>query len=98
MINPNPEKPRYTLTPDDIISINEMMDVTHSFHLKVSTDRGDPSIKSIFMFAPGRNNEWCTGQGDTVCESVDNWFKKTSLRRWNISAHRIKNGGDYLPG
>ena len=89
---------RYTLTSDDIIAINEMMDVTHAFQLKVSTEKGQPRKKQIFMFAVGRDNTWYTGQGDTVCEAVDQWFQKTQLRRWDVSANRIERGWEYLPG
>ena len=96
-------KSRYTLTHDDIISINEMMDVTYGWQLKTSTDRGEHARKTFFMFAVNpRNNTWYTGQGDTVCEAVDNWFKRvsedTSLRRWDLSANRIEKGWAYIPG
>lgn len=96
MTNPDPQKSRYRLTHDDIIAINEMMDVTYAFHLKVSADRGEHAKKCIFMFAPGRDNTWYVGQGETVCEATDKWFEKTLLRRWDISAHRIERGWDYI--
>lgn len=101
---PDPNKARYSLTPDDILSINEMMDVTHAYHLKVSTEKGDSTQKTFFMFAASpRNNTWYTGQGDTVCEAVDNWFKRVTedsvpLRRWDLSANRITKGWEYIPG
>ena len=97
-------KSRYTLTHDDIISINEMMDATYAWHLKTSTEKGEHARKTFFMFAVNpRNSTWYTGQGDTVCEAVDNWFKQVAkdsvqLRRWDVSADRIIKGWDYIPG
>lgn len=96
-------KSRYTLTHDDIISINEMMDITYGWHLKTSTEKGEHARKTFVMFAVHpRNNTWYTGQGDTVCEAVDNWFERASkavpLRRWDLSINRITHGWAYLPG
>jgi len=97
---PGPEEERYTLTSDDIISINEMMHVTYAVHIKISSpERGLPQArKQFFIFAPGKDKMWYTGQGDTVCEATDHWFQKTHLRRWDVSAQRIERGWDYLPG
>ena len=95
---PDPKLERYTLTSDDIIAINEMMDAAHAYHLKVSTERGEHAKKTFFMFGIGRDHTWYTGQGDTVCEAVDQWFQKTQLRRWDVSANRIERGWEYLPG
>jgi hypothetical protein len=92
---PDLEKSRYSLTQDDITAINEMMDVTHAFHLKVSTEKGEHKKKTIFVFAVARDQTWYTGQGDGVCEAVDAWFDAvtlrsgTTLRRWDVSAERI---------
>ena len=97
-------KSRYTLTHDDIISINEMMDVTYGWHLRTHTDKGEHARKSFFMFAVNpRDNTWYTGQGETVCEAVDNWFERVaegsvSLRRWDLSTNRITHGWAYIPG
>ena len=97
---PNPNDERYILTSDDIIAINEMMQATYAVHIKISShERGLPqSRKQMFVFAPGRDKTWYTGQGDTICEATDNWFQKTRLRRWDVSADRIERGWDYLPG
>jgi hypothetical protein len=92
---PDLEKSRYSLTQDDITAINEMMDVTHAFHLKVSTEKGEHKKKTIFVFAVARDQTWYTGQGDGVCEAVDAWFDAvtlrsgTTVRRWDVSAERI---------
>ena len=92
---PDLKKLRYTLTQDDVTAINEMMDVTHAFHLKVSTEKGEHKKKTIFVFAVARDQTWYTGQGDGVCEAVDAWFDAvtlrsgTTLRRWDVSAERI---------
>ena len=92
---PDLEKSRYSLTQDDITAINEMMDVTHAFHLKVSTEKGEHKKKTIFVFAVARDQTWYTGQGDGVCEAVDAWFDAvtlrsgTTLRRWDVSVERI---------
>ena len=92
---PDSKKLRYTLTQDDITAINEMMDVTHAFDLKVSTDKGEHKKKTIFVFAVARDQTWYTGQGDGVCEAVDDWFTTVALRsgitlrRWDVSAERI---------
>ena len=48
---PDPKLERYTLTSDDIIAINEMMDAAHAYHLKVSTERGEHAKKTFFMLA-----------------------------------------------
>ena len=101
---PDSNKVRYTLTHDDIISLNEMMDSTHSYHLKVGTEKGETAVKVFFMFAVNpRNNTWYTGQGSTVCEAVDIWYRRVAeasvqLRRWDISANRIMKGWAYIPG
>jgi len=97
---PNPNEERYILTSDDIIAINEMMDTTHAVQIRISSHEREASQarKQMFIFAPGHDKTWYTGQGDTICEAADNWFEKTRLRRWDVSAHRIERGWDYLPG
>ena len=97
---PDPNKERYILTSDAIIAINEMMDATHAVQIRISShERGLSQAKrQMFVFAPGRDKTWYTGQGDTICEATDNWFQKTQLRRWDVSANRIERGWDYLPG
>ena len=92
---PDLKKLKYTLTQDDVTAINEMMDVTHAFHLKVSTEKGEHKKKTIFVFAIAKDQTWYTGQGDTICEAVDAWFNvvasrsETTLRRWDAAAERI---------
>jgi sugar (pentulose or hexulose) kinase len=92
---PDPKEEYYTLTSDDIISINEMMHVTYAVDIKINTER-NMKVKQIFIFAPGRDRTWYTGQGNTVCEAVDHWFQKTLLKRWDISARRIDKDAKYL--
>jgi len=108
---PDPDITRYSLTDDDILAINEMMDITYGYHLKCYTDHGEHATKSFFVFAVNpRNNTWYTGQGETICEAVDSWFEQVAkraipLRRWDVAVVRLENKHpkeqffqQYLPG
>ena len=64
------------MTNQDRMALNELLQVTYSFQLQGSQERGDSHHMLFSLMAPGRTRTHYTGTGFSVAEAVDSWFDR----------------------
>ena len=64
------------MTNKDRMAINELLQVTYSFKLQGTQEKGDAYHMQFLLTAPGRTRSWLTSSGFSVEEAVDNWFDR----------------------
>jgi hypothetical protein len=68
----------YAMTNQDRMAINELLQVTYSFQLQGSQERGAPNHMLFSVMAPGRTRTYYTGTGFSVVEAVDSWYDRVA--------------------
>jgi hypothetical protein len=82
----------YVMTNQDRMAINELLQVTYSFQLQGSQERGVSNHMQFSLTAPGRNRTHYTSNGFSIVEAIDNWYDRV-IEVEGISLKRVDKGG-----